>query len=469
MNKETKNSALVLFCATQTARLVVDQSRPAANRRLDMRRIASANGATNVATMTTAALRQQASRMHSWTGSASIADADKALRSLAESGYRASFVLAPEDMAGMDDNLKEINELWEKASVQLKLATARLSYRHDIFSVSFLPNTPTETEAEEPAAAPAAPESPVTARKRAKAGLPIDLPEKVRQALPTGAKEHKELIPDRIEGFYFPEDTTRALALGLSLRQPTWLHGPSGCGKTALVEQIAARLGLPVWTISCHDRMEPADMLGQTELVEGKSGPVTRFVHGPIPQAMRHPGIILLDELDSVPTSIAFSLLTLLDRGRIQLAENKGELVQAHPDCWVVATGNTAGAGDETGMYAGVQSMSTALLDRFTMSIRASYPPAQEIVDACAVAHPTISDSLKSKLTLFVAHYHEAFTIGSVGTPLSFRGVQAIMDLVCMMDSEPSDSSLLAAIAMVLLGKMDETQKTITQGVLDRI
>ena len=36
---------------------------------------------------------------------------------------------------------------------------------------------------------------------------------------------------------------------------PVMLKGPTGCGKTRLVEFIADRAGIPLFTVSCHEDM----------------------------------------------------------------------------------------------------------------------------------------------------------------------------------------------------------------------
>ena len=46
---------------------------------------------------------------------------------------------------------------------------------------------------------------------------------------------------------------------GLSLL----LKGPTGCGKTRFVEAMAHDLGAPLITVSCHDDLTTADLVGR--------------------------------------------------------------------------------------------------------------------------------------------------------------------------------------------------------------
>ncbi|KPK49060.1 MAG: AAA family ATPase, partial [Thiotrichales bacterium SG8_50] len=40
---------------------------------------------------------------------------------------------------------------------------------------------------------------------------------------------------------------------------PLLIKGPTGCGKTRFVRHMAAELGRPLYTVSCHDELSSAD------------------------------------------------------------------------------------------------------------------------------------------------------------------------------------------------------------------
>lgn len=44
---------------------------------------------------------------------------------------------------------------------------------------------------------------------------------------------------------------------------PLLLKGPTGCGKTRFVSHMAAKLGRPLFTVSCHDDLTAADLTGR--------------------------------------------------------------------------------------------------------------------------------------------------------------------------------------------------------------
>ena len=44
---------------------------------------------------------------------------------------------------------------------------------------------------------------------------------------------------------------------------PVLLKGPTGCGKTRFMEYMAWRLHRPLVTVSCHDDLTSADLVGR--------------------------------------------------------------------------------------------------------------------------------------------------------------------------------------------------------------
>src|ERR1700682_710034 len=70
------------------------------------------------------------------------------------------------------------------------------------------------------------------------------------------------------------------------------LKGPTGCGKTRFVEAMAHHLDRPLITVSCHDDLTTADLVGRFLLRGGD----TEWVDGPLTRAVRGGAICYLDE-----------------------------------------------------------------------------------------------------------------------------------------------------------------------------
>ena len=106
---------------------------------------------------------------------------------------------------------------------------------------------------------------------------------------------------------------------------PLLLKGPTGCGKTRFVGHMAAKLGLPLSTVSCHDDLAAADLTGRYLLKGGD----TVWVDGPLTRAVREGGICYLDEIVEARKDVAVVLHPLTDDRRILPLERTGEVLSA--------------------------------------------------------------------------------------------------------------------------------------------
>lgn len=111
-------------------------------------------------------------------------------------------------------------------------------------------------------------------------------------------------------------------------RLPIAIKGPTGCGKTRFLEHMAWRLGKPLVTVSCHEDMTAADLVGRYLL----SPEGTYWQDGPLTLAVRHGAICYLDEIVEARQDTTVVIHSLTDDRRVLPLEKKNELVQAHPD-----------------------------------------------------------------------------------------------------------------------------------------
>lgn len=115
------------------------------------------------------------------------------------------------------------------------------------------------------------------------------------------------------------------------------LKGPTGCGKTRLVEHIAARLDVPLFSVSCHEDMTAADLLGRHLLVGGD----TVWVDGPLTRAVREGGICYLDEVVEARQDAIVAIHSLTDHRReLNLERLGGVCVPASPGFQLVISYN---------------------------------------------------------------------------------------------------------------------------------
>ena len=114
------------------------------------------------------------------------------------------------------------------------------------------------------------------------------------------------------------------------------LKGPTGCGKTRFVAHMAARLGLPLQTVACHDDLSAADLTGRYLLKGGE----TVWTDGPLTRAVRHGGLCYLDEVVEARKDVAVVLHPLTDHRRILPLDRTGETLAAPDDFMLVVSYN---------------------------------------------------------------------------------------------------------------------------------
>ena len=185
-----------------------------------------------------------------------------------------------------------------------------------------------------------------------------------------------EHVPAMDDAYEFDEKLARNVLLSLEANDRILLVGPTGCGKSSLVMQLAARLNWPLTRANLHGETSANDFVGQWVVEKGEMV----FRYGLLPRAMKDGHILILEELDAAEPAILFVLQGVLEEnGKLVLAEKGGEIVEPHPRFRLVATANTLGLGDESGLYTGTRVLNASHLDRWAACYAMSYlPPAAE-------------------------------------------------------------------------------------------
>ncbi|MCA8838020.1 MAG: AAA family ATPase [Proteobacteria bacterium] len=145
--------------------------------------------------------------------------------------------------------------------------------------------------------------------------------------------------------------------------------GPPGSGKTSVIEQYASRVGWPVTRFNGNRDVTMHDFVGTYEAHDG----ATEWVDGPLPRAMKAGHILILDEVDHMPAECSSVLHSVLEpRGRLALA-SQDQTIGQHEHFRIVATANTGGFGDESGLHPNAQVQDAAFLSRFDVAFRVDY------------------------------------------------------------------------------------------------
>lgn len=148
----------------------------------------------------------------------------------------------------------------------------------------------------------------------------------VREQQPPGAAPF--YVPSGNEVEIFEQCHSRRLAV--------MLKGPTGCGKTRFVEHMAARLGLPLITIACHDDLTASDLIGRF-LIRHDG---TSWQDGPLTRAVREGALCYLDEVVEARQDTVVVLHSLTDHRRILPIDKTGEMLVAPPEFQLVISYN---------------------------------------------------------------------------------------------------------------------------------
>ena len=149
---------------------------------------------------------------------------------------------------------------------------------------------------------------------------------------------------------------------------PVFITGLSGNGKTHSVEQACASLKRELVRCNITIETDEDDLLGGFRLQDGN----TVWHDGPVVEALQRGSILLLDEVDLASNKI-LCLQSLLEGKGVYL-KKVNRYVKPAPGFNVIATANTKGKGDDTGMFIGANILNEAFLERFAFTFEQDYP-----------------------------------------------------------------------------------------------
>jgi len=126
---------------------------------------------------------------------------------------------------------------------------------------------------------------------------------------------------------YIPQDDEEEIfRVAFETRIPLIIKGPTGCGKTRFIEHMAYTLDLPLITVSCHEDLTAADLVGRYLFKDDQ----TIWQDGPLTLAVRYGGICYLDEIVEARKDTTVIIHSLTDDRRMLYIDKTGEVVRAH-------------------------------------------------------------------------------------------------------------------------------------------
>ena len=137
--------------------------------------------------------------------------------------------------------------------------------------------------------------------------------------------------------FYSPQGNEESLfEHAFNNQLPVLLKGPTGSGKTRFIAHMAARLNVPLHTVSCHDDLTASDLVGRYLIGDGQ----TVWNDGPLTRAVRGGGICYLDEVVEARKDTTVVIHPLTDDRRILPIDRTGETLHAPDNFMLVVSYN---------------------------------------------------------------------------------------------------------------------------------
>lgn len=225
-------------------------------------------------------------------------------------------------------------------------------------------------------------------------------------------------VPDADNKYVFDIADTKTVMMALEMNIPILMWGHSGVGKSSLFEECAARTGRGYLRVQHTANTEEADIEGQWRVKNGEMV----WEDGPLPFAMEHGLIYNADEYDFASPMVCSIYQAVLEGKPLRIkAANK--VVKPHADFRFVATGNTNGSGDESGLYAGTQIQNAANYERFGIVMKKDYMEEKQEI-ALLMGKTTVAKEVAQKLVEFAKMMRNSFDRREVTNPLSPRSLQ---------------------------------------------
>lgn len=280
------------------------------------------------------------------------------------------------------------------------------------------------------------------------------------------------LVPVKDDDYIFNVSNLADALWSLETNSNAWLTGHTGTGKSTFAAQVCAYTGRMMTRVNMDSGIERPDFVGSVEVTTDDDGvQVTRFKDGVLPKAMQMPCLLLLDEYDAVRPDISYVMQPVLEGGVLRLLEDGGRIVHPHEGFRIMATANTVGAGDSSGMYASaVKVQSRASINRFSSFIKVDYLPVCDEMKIVRKYAPSTSDNAMALIENFVSHYREGFLDGTIATPISPRNTVTIGKYVDSFERRiGSEEAVKRALEMNVMMTVDEGDMIAVKGIMDRI
>ena len=257
------------------------------------------------------------------------------------------------------------------------------------------------------------------------------------------SSEIENLVPTKFEGFVeWGHFSTLTKIIKSGLFYPVFITGLSGNGKTLMVEQIHAKFNKELIRVNITIETDEDDLLGGFRLVNGE----TKFVPGPVIEAMERGCTLLLDECD-LGSNKLLALQPVLEGKGVYL-KKVNKWVTPKDGFNVIATANTKGKGSEDGRFIGTNILNEAFLERFAITIEQPYPSSaveKKIVVGAMNKYGSVDEEFASNLVTWSEVIRKTFFDGGVDEVISTRRLDHIVKAFAIFGDKMKSIELCVA------------------------
>ena len=237
--------------------------------------------------------------------------------------------------------------------------------------------------------------------------------------------EKQNLVPAAFEGFVAWGNFSKIEKVVKSgLFYPIFVTGLSGNGKTLMIEQVHAKMKKELIRVNITIETDEDDLLGGFRLVNGE----TKFVPGPVIEAMERGCTLLLDECD-LGSNKLLALQPVLE-GKGVFLKKINKWIVPKDGFNVMATANTKGKGSEDGRFIGTNILNEAFLERFAITMEQPYATAateKKIVVNSMKKYGEVDEEFATNLITWAEVIRKTFYDGGVDEVISTRRLDHIV------------------------------------------
>ena len=253
----------------------------------------------------------------------------------------------------------------------------------------------------------------------------------------------ENLVPSKFDGFVaWGHHSTIKQIVKSGIFYPVFVTGLSGNGKTLMIEQIHAEMKKELIRVNITIETDEDDLLGGFRLVNGE----TKFVPGPVIEAMQRGCTLLLDECD-LGSNKLLALQPVLEGKGVYL-KKVNKWVTPKNGFNVMATANTKGKGSEDGRFIGTNILNEAFLERFAVTIEQPYASntvEKKIVLGSMKKYGKVCEKFAENLVQWAEVIRKTFYDGGIDEVISTRRLDHIVKAFAIFGDKMKSLDLCVA------------------------